>query len=703
MTIVQFIHQHTRIRENQISAALKLISEGATTPFIARYRKEATGGLDEVQIGDVRDESQRYEQITKRQETIIKAIEEQDQLTQDLKLQIQSTFDLNLLEDLYLPYKKKRQTRAEKARKRGLEGLAKILMAQNNQDIVLAAERFVKGEVKNADAALQGARDIISEWVNENTTLRSKIRSMYKDFGVLQSKVVGTKKEEADKYSDYFDFKQSLKKVPSYRFLAIHRAADEGLLRAKVLVDEERVYDLCDRFFVKGNNEASDQVREAYKDAFKRLIHPSMENEALTEKKNDADISAINVFADNLRQLLLSAPLGKKRILAIDPGFRTGCKVVCLDESGDILTNETIFPHAPQKEMDRAKSKIFQLVQAYKVDAIAIGNGTASRETEYMIKRVHFDRDISVFVVSEDGASIYSASKIGREEFPQYDVTVRGAVSIGRRLMDPLAELVKIDPKSIGVGQYQHEVNQQLLKDSLDEVVISCVNQVGVNVNTASSYLLAYVSGLGPALAQGIVKWRKEKGPFTARSELKKVPRLGDKAFEQCAGFLRILNGKNILDNSAVHPESYAVVKKMAKQVGQELGDFVGNRELLEGLKKSDFPYVDEFLFNDLITELKKPGRDPRQKIKVLEFDSTVKRIEDLSVGKTLNGIVTNVTDFGAFVNIGIKQNGLIHKSQLADSYVEHPSDHIKLHEHVTVEVIQIDVARNRIGLKRLA
>ncbi len=702
MTTAQFIHQQTRIRENQIQAVLKLIADGATTPFIARYRKEVTGGLDEVQIGDIREESQRYDQISKRQDTILEAIEEQEKLTDDLKHQIVTTFDLNLLEDLYLPYKKKRQTRAEKARKKGLEGLAKILMAQNNQDITVAAERFVKGDVKSPDDALEGARDIIAEWVNENIALRSKIRSMYQDHGLLQSKVVGTKKSEAEKYSDYFDFKQSLKKVPSYRFLAIHRASDEGLLRAKVVVDEERVFNLCERFFIKGDNEASDEVRKAYKDAFKRLIHPSMENEALAEKKSLADLSAIKVFADNLRQLMLSAPLGKKRILAIDPGFRTGCKVVCLDESGDVLTNETIFPHAPQKEISKAQSKLFQLVQAYKIDTIAIGNGTASRETEYMVKRVHFDRDVSVFVVSEDGASIYSASKIGREEFPQYDVTVRGAVSIGRRLMDPLAELVKIDPKSIGVGQYQHEVNQQLLKDSLDEVVISCVNQVGVNVNTASSYLLAYVSGLGPSLAQSVVEYRKENGPYKSRTGLKKVPRLGDKAFEQCAGFLRIPEGKNLLDNSAVHPESYVIVKKMAKQVGKELSDFVGNKELLEGLKKTEFPYVDGFLFNDLINELKKPGRDPRQKIKVLEFDSTVKTIEDLAVGKTLNGIVTNVTDFGAFVNIGIKQNGLIHKSQLADTYVEHPSDHIKLHEHVTVEVIQLDIQRNRIGLKRV-
>ncbi|MGM0478398.1 MAG: Tex family protein [Bacteroidota bacterium] len=702
MTAAHYIHQQLDIREQQVNAVLKLISEGATIPFVARYRKEATGGLDEVQIGAIREANEQFEQTTKRQQTILKAIEEQGQLTDELKKQIKTTFDQHVLEDLYLPYKKKRQTRAEKARKKGLEGLAKIIMAQNNQDVVRAAKRFVKGEVKTAEDALQGARYIIAEWVNEHAVLRAKIRNMYQQHGTLQSKVIGTKKEEASKYNDYFNFKQLLRKCPSYRFLAIHRAVDEGLLRAKVIVDEERVFDLCERFFVKGNNAAADEVRLAYTDAYKRLIHPSMENEALSEKKKEADVSAIKVFADNLRQLLLAPPLGKKRILAIDPGYRTGCKVVCIDESGDLLTNATIFPHAPQKETGRAKSKLFQLVQAHKIDAIAIGNGTASRETEYMIKRIHFDRDVNVFVVSEDGASIYSASKIGREEFPQYDVTVRGAVSIGRRLMDPLAELVKLDPKSIGVGQYQHEVNQQLLKDSLDEVVVSCVNQVGVNVNTASSYLLAYVSGLGSSLAKSIVDYRKENGPFKTRTALKKVPRLGEKAFEQCAGFLRIPDGKNMLDNSAVHPESYAVVRKMAKQAGEELSDFVGNKTLLDGLNKGNFPYVDDFLFNDLIKELKKPGRDPRKQIKVLEFDSTVKSIEDLSVGKTLNGIVTNVTDFGAFVNIGIKENGLIHKSNLADSYVEHPSDHIKLHEHVTVEVIQIDAARKRIGLKRV-
>ncbi|MDX1653416.1 MAG: helix-hairpin-helix domain-containing protein, partial [Brumimicrobium sp.] len=536
--------------------------------------------------------------------------------------------------------------------------------------------------------------------INEHAVLRTKIRSVYQKTGVLQSKVVGSKKDEASNYKDYFDFSQSLSKCPSYRYLAIHRATSEGFLRMKVLVDDESIFRLCERFFVKADNSCSEEIRKAYEDAVRRLIHPSMENEALTEKKKEADNSAIKVFADNLRQLLLAPPLGKKRILAIDPGFRTGCKVVCLDESGELLTNQTIFPHPPQNEISKAMSKIAQLVQAYQIEAIAIGNGTASRETEKMTKHIRFDREVKVFVVSEDGASVYSASSIAREEFPDYDITVRGAVSIGRRLMDPLAELVKIDPKAIGVGQYQHEVNQQLLKDSLDQVVVSCVNQVGVNLNTASPYLLAYVSGLGPVLAQNIVNYRKEIGQFKDRSELKKVPRLGAKAFEQCAGFLRIRDGKNLLDNSAVHPESYHLVEKIALQMGVRVNELIGNTELLNKLTKKDFPYIDDFLFRDLISELSKPGRDPRKTIKVLEFDSTIKTIEDLNVGKILNGIVTNVTDFGAFVNIGIKQNGLIHKSNLADVYVENPSDHIKLHEHVSVEVIQIDAERNRIGLK---
>lgn len=702
MQEVKYILNHTQLQSKNIEATLKLLSEGATIPFISRYRKEATGGLDEIQIAEIRDLGDKYKQLTQRQETILKAIEEQGELTDELKKKISACFDSNELEDLYLPYKKKRKTRAEAARQLGLEGLAKIIMAQGNQSPETAARNFVKGEVKDVQSALAGARDIIAEWINENSLVRSKLRKSYAEYSQLTSKVVKSKKAEAEKYQDYFDYTSSLKKCPSYRFLAIYRANNEGLLRMKVTVDEDNIFDFFHRFFIKNNSPFSEQIEMAYEDAYKRLLHPALENEALSEKKKEADKNAIGVFSDNLRQLLLAPALGKKRILAIDPGFRSGCKVVCLDEAGELLTNVTIFPHAPQKEMDKAKSKIWQLVEAHKIDAIAIGNGTASRETEFIVKRIKFKTNVDVFVVSEDGASVYSASSIARQEFPDYDVTVRGAVSIGRRLMDPLAELVKIDPKSIGVGQYQHEVDQKLLKESLDEVVISAVNEVGVNLNTASPYLMSYVSGLGPQLAENILEYRRENNGFKSRSELKKVKRLGEKAFEQCAGFLRILDGKNPLDNSAVHPESYAAIEKMAKQLKMSVTDLIGNAEVLDQLKQVDFPYIDGFTFKDIIKELKKPGRDPRKKVKVLEFDSTVKTIEDLSIGKKLNGIVTNVTNFGAFINIGIKENGLIHKSNLANTYVENPADYIKLHEHVTVEVIQLDVERKRIGLKRV-
>ncbi|PKR80947.1 RNA-binding transcriptional accessory protein [Brumimicrobium salinarum] len=702
MNEVKYILNHTQLQSKNIEATLKLLSEGATIPFISRYRKEATGGLDEVEIANIRDASLQYNKITDRQTTIKKAIEEQEALTDELRNKINACFDLNELEDLYLPYKKKRKTRAEAARQLGLEGLAKLIMSQGGQTPEDAAKRFVKDKVNDAEAALAGARDIIAEWINENSAVRSRLRKSYSNYSQLTSKVVKTKKEEAEKYRDYFDYSSSLKKCPSYRFLAIYRANKEGLLRMKVVVDEDHIFDFLHRYYVKGNSPMNEQIELAYEDAYKRLLHPALENEALSEKKTEADISAIKVFSDNLRQLLLAPPLGKRRILAIDPGFRTGCKVVCIDEAGELLTNATIFPHAPQRETDKAKSKIWQLVEAHKIDAIAIGNGTASRETEFMVKRIKFKTDIDIFVVSEDGASVYSASSIARQEFPDYDVTVRGAVSIGRRLMDPLAELVKIDPKSIGVGQYQHEVDQKLLKESLDDVVISAVNEVGVNLNTASPYLLSYVSGLGPQLAENIVEFRRENNGFSSRKQLKKVKRLGEKAFEQCAGFLRITDGKIPLDNSAVHPESYAAIEKMAKQLNMTVEDLIGNAEVLDSLKQSDFSYIDAFTFEDIIKELKKPGRDPRKKVKVLEFDSTVNTIDDLSVGKKLNGIVTNVTNFGAFVNIGIKENGLIHKSNLANTYVENPADYIKLHEHVTVEVIQLDVARKRIGLKRV-
>ncbi len=701
MTELSYIIGETQIKEKSIEATLKLLNEGGTIPFISRYRKEATGGLDEVQIAQIRDVADKYKQITQRQETILKAIDEQGELTDELKNNITACFNINELEDLYLPYKKKRKTRAESARLLGLEGLAKIIMSQGNQSPASAAKSFVKGEVKDEEAALAGARDIIAEWINENNVVRSRLRKSYENHSLLTSKVVKSKTEEAEKYRDYFDYSSSLKKCPSYRFLAIYRANNEGFLRMKVVVDEDQIFDFMNRFYVKNNSPLNEQVVLAYQDAYKRLLHPALENEALTEKKKEADKTAIDVFSENLRQLLLAPALGKKRILAIDPGFRSGCKVVCLDEAGELLTNVTIYPHAPQKELDKAKSKIWQLVEAYRIDAIAIGNGTASRETEYMVKRINFNTDVMVFVVSEDGASVYSASSIGRQEFPEYDVTVRGAVSIGRRLMDPLAELVKIDPKSIGVGQYQHEVDQKLLKESLDDVVISCVNEVGVNLNTASPYLMSYVSGLGPQLAENIVEYRRENNGIKSRLELKKVKRLGEKAFEQCAGFLRIVDGKNPLDNSAVHPESYPAIEKMAKQLKMTVKDLIGNTEVLDQLKKADFPYIDAFTFEDIVKEMKKPGLDPRKKVKVLEFDSTVKTIDDLSVGKVLNGIVTNVTNFGAFVNIGIKENGLIHKSNMADVYVENPADFIMLHEHVEVEVILLDVERKRIGLRK--
>lgn len=702
MTKESYISTHTGLKGKSISATVKLLEQGATIPFISRYRKEVTGALDEVEIGNIRDCAVQYTKLIQRQQTIVKAIDEQEELTDELEGKINSCFQLNELEDLYLPYKKKRKTRAEKARQLGLEGLAKLLMSQSNQGVENIAHRFIKGKVNTVEEALQGARDIIAEWINENAIVRSKLRNWYAESSQLTAKVVKSKKEEAEKYRDYFDYSASLKKCPSYRFLAIYRANNEGLLRMKVVVDEERVENFLHLFYVKNESESSEQIRLSCHDAYKRLLHPALENEAVGNKKQEADRQAIAVFSSNLRQLLLAAPLGKKRILAIDPGFRSGCKVVCLDEAGELLVNHTIYPHAPQRELDKAKSKIWQLVEAYKVDAIAIGNGTASRETEYMIKRIHFNTDVDVFVVSEDGASVYSASSIAREEFPKYDVTVRGSVSIGRRLMDPLAELVKIDPKSIGVGQYQHEVDQKLLKETLDDVVVSCVNEVGVNVNTASSYLMSYVSGLGQQLAENIVEYRRSNNGINSRQELKKVKRLGDKAYEQCAGFLRIIDGKNPLDNSAVHPETYTSIEKMAKQLKMTVSDLIGNAEVLESLKKADFEYIDTFTFQDIIKELKKPGRDPRSKVKVLEFDSTVNTIDDLAIGKELNGIVTNVTNFGAFVDIGIKENGLIHKSNLADSYVENPADFIALHEHVTVEVLQLDVERKRIGLRRI-
>lgn len=698
----EFVVGQTGKPERGVLNTLALLDEGATVPFIARYRKERTGGLDEVEIADIRDAGKKYDELIARQRTILSTIEEQGRLDERLKEKITTCFDPVRLEDLYLPYKQKRLTRGEKARKLGLEPLAKMIMAQRGGDPESMAERFLRSDLTEVDDALNGAKDIIAEWVNENETLRDRLRQQFERHSVVTAKVAKGKEKEGEKYADYFDYSESLQRCASHRFLAIYRASKEGILNLKARPDEDRAMENVSRFFVKGNDDCGQLVKEACDDAYRRLLRPSLENEALNKAKERADKEAIRVFSKNLRQLLLAPPLGSKRVLAIDPGFRTGCKVVCLDGQGNLLHNETIFPHPPQKELSKSKSKLAQLIQAYQIEAIAIGDGTAGRETESMVKHIHFDRDVHVFVVREDGASIYSASSIARKEFPQYDVTVRGAISIGRRLMDPLSELVKIDPKSVGVGQYQHEVNQTELKLALDDVVVSSVNAVGVDVNTASSYLLSYVSGLGPSLAENIVEYRKENGAIQSRNDLKKVKRLGDKAFEQAAGFIRVRNAKNPLDNSAVHPESYALVELMARRKSVSVEKLMGATELLNGLRKEDFPEIDAYTFNDLVAELKKPGRDPREQAKVLEFDHRIKTIEDVKSGMLLSGIVTNVTNFGAFVNIGIKENGLIHKSQLADHFVEDPSEYISLHEHVQVQVLEVDLNRKRIGLKRV-
>lgn len=695
----EFIIDHSGLNERGVKNTLKLLGEGSTIPFIARYRKEMTGNLDEIQIGTIRDLSKRYNEIIQRQSTITSAIAEQGKLSDDLKDKIVSCFDLTMLEDIYLPYKQKRLTKGDKAKKLGLEPLAKMIMSQRGGDLDRMASQFVKGEIQDEEEAIQGAKDIIAEWINENPIARERVRGLFERRAVVSAKLVKGKEEEADKYRDYLSFSEPLKYCAGHRFLAVYRGDREGVLNLKVRPEDEDALQQIHRIFVKGKDDLSAVVEEACDESYKRLMRSSIENEMIAKAKEKADKEAIDVFGKNLRQLLLSPPLGSKRILAIDPGFRTGCKVVCLSEQGELLTNVTIYPHPPQKEMSAAKSKIAQLVQAYKIEAIAIGDGTAGRETEQMVKHIHFDRDVEVFVVREDGASIYSASSIARKEFPDYDVTVRGAVSIGRRLMDPLAELVKIDPKSVGVGQYQHEVNQQWLKDALDDVVVSCVNQVGVDVNTASPSLLAYVSGLGPALAENIIEYRNEHGAIHSRQELKKVKRLGDKAFEQAAGFLRVSNSKDPLDNSAVHPESYGVVKQMAKSAGVTVDDIIGNGKVLDALNAADFD-IDGYTFNDIVTELKKPGRDPRSKAKVLEFDHRLKTIEDLRTGMTVTGIITNVTNFGAFVNIGIKENGLIHKSNMADHYVNDPTEVVHLHQHVEVQVMEVDVARKRVGLR---
>ena len=697
-----YIQTNSNLAPKSISNTLQLLKEGATVPFIARYRKEMTVGLDEVEIALIRDLAKKYEELVARQQTILNAIEEQGKLTVELKDKITTCYDSIILEDLYLPYKQKRQTKGDKAKKLGLEPLAKLILAQQGGNPFSMAAKYIKGDVENEKMAIDGAKDIIAEWINESAPARAKIRYLFQRKSVLVSKMVKGKEEEGAKYRDYFDFSEPLFKCASHRLLALVRAEREGFLSLKAQPEQEEALETLERFFVRGNDGCAKIVGEACKESYKRLMSGSLENEVMSEAKEKADKEAIKIFTTNLRQLLLAPPLGSKRILAIDPGFRSGCKVVCIDESGDLLMNQTIYPHPPQNESSAAKSKIAQFVQAYKIDAIAIGDGTAGRETEAIIKQIRFDRDVEVFVVREDGASIYSASPIARKEFPTYDVTVRGSVSIGRRLMDPLAELVKIDPKSIGVGQYQHEVNQHLLKDALDDVVISCVNSVGVDLNTASPYLLSYVSGLGSVLAENIVAYRTENGGIRSREELKKVKRLGDKAFEQAAGFLRIRDGENPLDNSSLHPESYKVVQAMAKRLKVDLKTLIGNDDLLKEIKKADFSEIDSYTFDDILNELKKPSRDPRKKAKILEFDATIRTMDDLRIGMILPGIVTNVTAFGAFVNIGIKENGLIHKSNLAETYVDDPAQFISLHEHVSVQILEVDPSRKRVGLKKV-
>lgn len=689
------------ISERQIDSTLRLLGEGATIPFISRYRKEATGGLDEVQIEQIKEQHDKLCDIAKRKETILATISEQGKLTAELESRINDSWSTTELEDIYLPYKPKRKTRAEAARQKGLEPLAMLLLMQREANPAARAAAFVKGDVKDVEDALKGARDIIAEQVNEDERARNTVRNQFARQGVITAKVAKGKEEEAAKYRDYFDFSEPLKRCTSHRLLAIRRAEAEGLLKVSISPDDEECLERLDRQFVRGNGEASRQVAEATADAYKRLLKPSIETEFAAQSKERADEEAIRVFTENLRQLLLSAPLGQKRVLAIDPGFRTGCKVVCLDAQGNLVHNENIYPHPPVNKTSEAASKLRKMVEAYQIEAISIGNGTASRETEDFISRQSFDREIPVFVVSEQGASIYSASKTAREEFPEYDVTVRGAVSIGRRLMDPLAELVKIDPKSIGVGQYQHDVDQTKLKKALDQTVENCVNLVGVNLNTASSHLLTYISGLGTQLAQNIVNYRAENGAFGSRKELMKVPRMGAKAFEQCAGFLRIPDAKNPLDRTAVHPESYHIVERMAKDLRCTVDELIADKTLRGKIRVADYVTATVGLptLQDIMQELDKPGRDPRKEIKVFEFDKNVRTINDLREGMILPGIVGNITNFGAFVDIGIKENGLVHLSQMADRFVSDPTEVVSIHQQVMVRVMSVDTERKRVQL----
>lgn len=702
--MISYIITQTQLPESSIKNTVELLNEDCTIPFIARYRKERTGNLDEVQIGDIVKYKEQFEILEKRKIAILKSIEEQKALTPELQQKIQACQDLTVLEDLYLPFKKSRKTKAETARKNGLEPLAKIIMNQNANDVESLAFKYVKGEVLSVEDALEGARHIIAEWINERTDIRNNIRHQLERYAMISTKVVKAKEadENTQKFRDYFNWEESLSRIPSHRLLAILRAESEGFIKVKISIDDDTALSKIEDRIIRSNNSCAEQIEVAIQDAYKRLLLPSLSNEALQQAKEKADASAIAVFAKNLKQLLLGSPIGEKRVLAIDPGFRTGCKVVCLDAQGNLLYNETIYPHPPKSDATGAIKKLSSLADAYKIEAIAIGNGTASRETEQLVKRVHFKNDVQVFVVSEAGASIYSASKIARDEFPNYDVTVRGSVSIGRRLQDPLAELVKIDPKSIGVGQYQHDVDQSKLKKELDVVVESCVNAVGVNINTASSSLLSYVSGIGPKLAESIVNYRAEKGAFTSRKDIKKVPRLGDKAFEQGVAFLRIKDAKNPLDDSAVHPESYSIVEAMAKDLGKTVQDLIGNSELLKkiDLKKYCTASVGLPTLQDIIRELEKPGLDIREQAKVFTFNENIKTINDLREGQLLPGIVNNITNFGCFVDVGIKESGLIHVSNLSDSFVNDVNAHVSLHQQIIVKVLEVDIPRKRIQLK---
>ena len=699
--IFSIISSEIGVSERQVSNTIALFDDGCTIPFISRYRKERTGGLDETQVEAIFKRYEYYKEVQGRKTSILGAIEKQGKLTPELKSEILATWNLNDLEDLYIPYKPKRRTRAAVARERGLEPLAKIIFAQKSVDVYAEARKYLTDEVKTVDDAIAGASDINAELISEDKSARERIRRQFAQEAIISSKVVKSKMEEAEKYRDYFDFSQRLSACPSHRILAMRRGEDEGFLRVDISPDEEHSLKQLKYLFVHGKGQCSDLLSDTISDAYSRLLKPSIETEFAASSKEKADVTAIEVFAANLRQLLMTPPLGKKRILGIDPGYRTGCKLVCIDTEGNLLHNDNIYPHKPQEQTALAMKKLSSMVSAYKIDAIAIGNGTASRETEYFVKRIHFDRPVQVFVVSEDGASVYSASSVAREEFPQYDVTVRGAVSIARRLMDPLAELVKIEPKSIGVGQYQHDVDQKLLKESLDRVVVSVVNNVGVNLNTATKHLLNYVSGLGPVLAQNIVDYRRDHGAFTNRRQLMEVTRLGSKAFEQCAGFLRIPDGDNPLDNTAVHPESYGIVAKIAKDCKVSVEKLVETPEILDDIDLSK--YVTEQIgmpsLLDIVAELKKKGRNPRGQIKILEFDKGVHRIDDLEEGMVLPGIVTNITNFGAFVDFGIKENGLVHVSQISEKRIESPTDVLKLHQYVKVKIVSVDVERKRVQL----